>query len=195
MSSGLVSQGETMAQNLAGRAKLTVATLQLHDLGWHPNGVCALRRGPKDLRRQAEIIVQAGESTQFDPFAEPALISPPLCQIETELINVSSHTLPSTSKPRGSPLYGLKLSYRRTTNASKSLIRKSAQAASLAYGDLVDEEGGIEEERVKDWVGKLVGGVVGDESGKGRTASGSWPGSGSNSPTMGVHKSLGTKEE
>lgn len=92
-------------------------------------------------------------------------------KIETETIQVTSSNLSSRSSTQNQaytpPRYSLTLLYRRSTNANKSLLRLTTESSSVEIGKLVDEAGGIEEERVKDWVGavmsKAVGGLAGEE--------------------------------
>src|SRR4051794_37409500 len=64
-------------------------------------------------------------------------------QIETEVLRISARTIPSTSSTP--PLYKLAISYRRSSNNNKSLIRKCRETAQVSYGELVDEKGGVEE--------------------------------------------------
>ena len=87
----------------------------------------------------------------------------PTSKIETETIQVTSTNLAShsSSQPYTPPRYSLTLLYRRSTNANKSLLRLTTESSSVDIGKLVDEAGGIEEERVKDWVGVVMSKAVG----------------------------------
>ncbi len=87
-------------------------------------------------------------------------LTPRTPQIETELIRISSFTVPKSVHP---PLYNLSIAYRRSSNNNKSLIRKARDTVELSYGELVDEHGGVEEGRIADWIGELVARVVGEE--------------------------------
>jgi hypothetical protein len=35
----------------------------------------------------------------------------------------------------------------------------------VSYGELVDEKGGVEEARIGDWLGELIGKAVGEDAG------------------------------
>ncbi|KAJ9105889.1 hypothetical protein QFC20_004224 [Naganishia adeliensis] len=82
-------------------------------------------------------------------------------RIETEVIRISSRTLPSSTSPPQPPRYLLNFSYRRSANKNKSLIRRKRELVEASFGDLVDAKGGVEQERIRDWVGDVVGRVVG----------------------------------
>lgn len=79
---------------------------------------------------------------------------------------MTSTNLPSASSRQTtiytSPRYSLTLLYRRSTNANKSLLRLTTESSAVDIGKLVDENGGIEEERVKDWVGAVMSKAVGN---------------------------------
>lgn len=87
-------------------------------------------------------------------------------KIETETLQVSSTNLSSASSRQTSiytpPRYSLTLLYRRSTNANKSLLRLTTESSAVDVGKLVDEDGGIEEERVKDWVGAVMSKAAGN---------------------------------
>jgi len=83
-------------------------------------------------------------------------------RIETEVLRISARTIPSTSSTP--PLYKLAISYRRSSNNNKSLIRKCRETAQVSYGELVDEKGGVEETRIGDWLGELIAKVVGEDT-------------------------------
>lgn len=77
------------------------------------------------------------------------------------MIRISSRTLPSSTSPPQPPRYLLNFSYRRSANKNKSLIRRKRELVEASFGDLVDAKGGVEQERIRDWVGDVVGRVVG----------------------------------
>lgn len=110
--------------------------------------------------------------SRIDLFADPH------SQIETEVIRISSRTLPPsptskettpakpttsspTQTPAPGPRYLLNVSYRRSSNKNKSLLRRARSLVEASFGELVDEKGGVEYERVRDWVGEVLGRVVG----------------------------------
>ncbi|KAJ9096399.1 hypothetical protein QFC21_005221 [Naganishia friedmannii] len=82
-------------------------------------------------------------------------------RIETEVIRISSRSLPSSASPSLPPRYLLNLSYRRSANKNKSLIRRARQLVEASYGELIDSQGGVEEERIRDWIGAMLVNVVG----------------------------------
>ncbi|GHJ86884.1 hypothetical protein NliqN6_3286 [Naganishia liquefaciens] len=93
-------------------------------------------------------------------------------RIETELIRISSRTIPhpssasSTLPPASHPRYLLNVSYRRSANANKSLLRRARLLVDASYGELVDVKGGVEYERIRDWLAEVLGrvGGAGEES-------------------------------
>lgn len=67
----------------------------------------------------------------------------------------------SSSSTYTPPKYSLTISYRRSTNANKSLLRLSSESSVLDVGQVVDEAGGVEDERIKDWIAGVLGKVIG----------------------------------
>lgn len=100
---------------------------------------------------------------------EWTVLTSPLCrlqQIETELLSISSQALPSSfSSSYSPPKYSITIIYRRSTNANKSLLRRRKETVSLPFSSLIDENGGVEESRVADWVGWVMQRSVGQGRG------------------------------
>ncbi|KAI9510300.1 microsomal signal peptidase 25 kDa subunit-domain-containing protein [Russula earlei] len=76
-------------------------------------------------------------------------------RIVTERITLSSRTKPST--PENPPGYTLSLTYRRSTNAGKSLLGRGQTSESRPYTAFFDDEGVLDHDRFETWVGEIVG--------------------------------------
>jgi len=79
-------------------------------------------------------------------------------RIVTERITLSSRTKPST--PQNPPAYTLSLTYRRSTNAGKSLLNRGQATESRPYTAFFDDEGVLDHDHFERWVGEIVGRVM-----------------------------------
>lgn len=86
-------------------------------------------------------------------------------RIETENITVESRTntspgttaFPSKVEP---PHYALSITYVRSSNAGKSIIRRGSAQAEKSYTELFDEEGKMDRSVFELWLGGIVERVV-----------------------------------
>ncbi|KAF9567142.1 hypothetical protein CPC08DRAFT_733242 [Agrocybe pediades] len=74
---------------------------------------------------------------------------------------INSSTIPASKvttslSPSNSPSYQLAVSYKRSTNAGKSLLAKGRTKASQPFGAFFDDEGIMHQEAFEQWVGQLV---------------------------------------
>jgi signal peptidase complex subunit 2 len=81
-----------------------------------------------------------------------------LFKIVTERITLSTRTQPST--PENPPAYSLSLTYRRSTNAGKSLLNRGESSESRPYTAFFDEQGVLDHDCFETWVGEIVGRVM-----------------------------------
>ncbi len=85
-------------------------------------------------------------------------------QIETEKISISSETTPAPS-PSSSPLYCLSITYSRSSNGGKTLIRGAELAKQeRPYTSFFDSEGNFDELRFIAWLTELGSKLVEDKS-------------------------------
>lgn len=96
-------------------------------------------------------------------------------RIITERINITSTTLPATSKsssppsstspavtfsPVNAPSYSISLAYIRSTNNGKSLLGRGKSKANAPYTRFFDDQGVLDQEALEGWVAGLVEGVM-----------------------------------
>lgn len=85
-------------------------------------------------------------------------------QIETERITIASETTPAPS-PTSSPLYCMSLTYSRSSNGGKTLIKGTELAKQeRPYTSLFDSEGNFDELRFVTWLTELSSRLVEDGS-------------------------------
>jgi len=85
-------------------------------------------------------------------------------RIETEKINIKSETTPAPS-PSYSPLYCLSITYSRSSNGGKTLIKGSVLAKQeRPYTSFFDSEGNFDESQFIAWVTELSSKLVEDKS-------------------------------
>ncbi|KAL5481109.1 SPC2 [Sanghuangporus weigelae] len=76
-------------------------------------------------------------------------------RVETEHITVASRTLPPVTLGT-SPRYRASVSYVRSSNSGKSLLRRGQATEEHAYTEFFDEEGTMDQEGFERWLGALV---------------------------------------
>jgi signal peptidase complex subunit 2 len=84
-------------------------------------------------------------------------------RIITERIELASTTVPppkypskETPSPANAPSYRLTVSYKRSTNAGKSLLAKGRTNTAQPYSAFFDENGTMDQQAFERWLGELV---------------------------------------
>jgi len=80
-------------------------------------------------------------------------------RIETELITLSSRTIPS-SRSAPSPKYKLSISYVHSTNSGKLLLGRGKDEDEESYNQFFDGDGVMDQEKFEEWVGARVSRVM-----------------------------------
>lgn len=128
---------------------------------------------PLTARQIETDLIQIHTSTSLLPPPEPVLsVSPnsrpsspvdttsPLSSPATMAASpaATSHTNGSSIKPHpNGPTYLVHLTLSTTSNNGKSLIHKALVVSGKPVGEVVDEEGGVEEGEVTRWIAGLLG--------------------------------------